>query len=232
MERNQYTSIWPILWYHSFRALMRLLLFLLTDYKVSGRENIPEAGPFMITPNHLSAVDLPAVMAAIPHHVTVFAAKKHQTGFRGMLLRTFDVIFVRRGTADHQALRRALQVLDDGDILGVAPEGTRSPNKTLIRGKAGAAFLAVRADATILPIGLTGTQTVLREWRRLRRPRIRVNVGEPYKLEAPEDGRPDFQALADEMMLHITELLPHEYRGVYADWDSSPAESEPVPATT
>lgn len=198
---------------------MRLLFFLLTDYRVVGQENIPEAGPLMITTNHLSAVDLPAVMLAIPHQATAFAASKHQKGLRGRLLRSFNVIFVRRGTPDRRALRQALELLKNGSVLGLAPEGTRSPTKALIRGKSGAAFLALHSGATILPIGLTGTETVLREWRRLRRPKIRVTIGKPYRLETPGDGRRDLQALSDQMMLRIAELLPTEYRGVYADWD-------------
>lgn len=206
------------LWYRSLRILVRFLLFLLTDYKVSGQENVPADGPLMITTNHVSAVDLPAVMPAIPHEVAVFAADKHRIGLRGLIMRTVHVIFVRRGTADRKALRQARDILEMGGILGVAPEGTRSSAKTLIRGKPGAAFLAVRADATILPIGITGTEKVFSAWRRWRRPRIRVVIGEPYKLEAPAEGRPDFHALSEEMMLRIAQLLPPQYRGVYADW--------------
>lgn len=203
---------------------MRLLLFLLTNYEVTGQENIPDAGPLLITPNHLSAVDLPAIMAAIPHQAIGFAASRYRTGFYGLILHRFDVIFVRRGTPDRQALRRALEVLENGAALGVAPEGTRSPTKALIRGKPGAAFLALRSGATVLPIGVTGTEKVLQEWLRFRRPKIRVVVGEPYRLEAPEDSRYDLQTLSDQMMLRIADLLPEEYRGVYANWNSTVAE--------
>ncbi len=213
------------LWYRSLRIIMRFLLFLLTDYKVSGRHNVPQRGPLMITSNHLSAIDLPAVMPVIPGEVTVFAAQKHSHGLHGLIMRSVYVIFVRRGEADRQALRQALRILENGGMLGLAPEGTRSPSKTLIRAKPGAAYLAVRSGATILPIGITGTETVLREWRHFRRPKIRVAVGKPYKLNAPDEGRPDFQALGDEMMLHIAELLPPDYRGVYADWDRAREES-------
>ena len=218
MPREQLLGGWRAVWYRGVRVLVRLLMFLLTDYRISGQENVPATGPLMITPNHLSAVDLPAIMPAIPHVVTVLAADKHRRGLRGLIMRTVYVVFVRRGTPDRRALRQALEVLKKGGTLGVAPEGTRSPTKTLIRGKPGAAFLAVRADATILPLGVTGTDKVFDEWRHLRRPKIRVVVGKPYKLEAPAEGRPDFQALSDQMMLRIAELLPTEYRGVYADW--------------
>lgn len=209
----------PSLLYRSARALMRLLFFLLTDYEVRGQENLPVSGPLIVTTNHLSAVDLPAAMIAIPYQVTAFAASKHRKGLRGMLLRRFNVIWVRRGTADRRALRQALEVLRGGGVLGLAPEGTRSPTGTLMRGKSGASFLALNSGATILPIGLTGTETVLQEWLHLRRPRIRVTIGKPYRLEAPREGRRDLKALSDRMMLHIAELLPPDYQGEYADQD-------------
>jgi len=211
----------PTLWYRSVRALIRVLFSLLADYQVIGQENVPDAGPLMITINHMSAVDLPAVMAAIPHQATAFAASKYRRGVRGVLLRSFNVIFVRRGTPDRKALRQALQVLEHGGILGLSPEGTRSPTKALLRGKPGAAFLAVHSDTTILPIGLTGTERLLHEWRHLRRPKIRVVIGKPYKLDASENGRRYLQALSDQMMLHIADLLPAEYHGEYADWDNT-----------
>ncbi len=221
MPHKQIDASRPSLWYRTVRAVMRALFSLLTNYKVTGQENIPPAGPLILTTNHLSAVDLPAVMIAIPLQATAFAASKHQGGLRGLILRSFNVIFVRRGTPDRKALRQALQVLERGGVLGLSPEGTRSPTGALIRGKPGAAFLALNSGVTILPIGLTGTETVLREWRHLRRPKIRVNIGKPYRLQTSENGRRYLQALSDQMMLRIAELLPLEYRGVYADWDSS-----------
>lgn len=223
MTQRLSTATKPSIWYRGVRAIMRLLFFLLTDYKVFGQENIPAAGPLILTTNHMSAVDLPAVMVAIPHQATAFAASKHRGGLRGLILRSFNVIFVRRGTPDRKALREALEVLKNGGVLGLAPEGTRSRTRALIRGKSGAAFLALNSGATILPIGLTGTEKILREWRRLRRPKIRVVIGRPYKLEVPEGGRRDLQALSDQMMLRIAELLPMEYRGVYANWEATQA---------
>lgn len=218
MARNKIELPQPTIWYRGVRFLMRVLFLSLTDYRVSEQENIPSTGPLIVSANHLSAVDLPAVMIALPFQVTAFAASKYQGGLRGLLLRSFNVIFVRRGTPDRGALRRALQTIEDGKVLGLSPEGTRSPTKKLIRGKPGAAYLALRSDATILPIGLMGTETVLREWRRLRRPKVHVVIGKPYKLKAPDDGRRDLQTLSDRMMLRIAELLPKEYHGVYADW--------------
>lgn len=218
--------------YRAIQWVLRVLLFLLTDFKVIGRENLPASGPFVITPNHISMVDLAVAMVAIPYRVAVFAADKHRERVAGRILQQFDVIWVRRGTPDRAALRQALQILERGGILGVAPEGTRSATKQLIRGKPGAAFLALRSDAPILPVGLVGTSGVLNAWRRLRRPHLRVVIGEPYRLERDGDQRRDLQALSDEMMLRIVELLPPDYHGVYAGWESSSGADTPDAAET
>jgi 1-acyl-sn-glycerol-3-phosphate acyltransferase len=210
--------------YRAIQWVLRILLFLLADFKVIGSQNIPTSGPFLITTNHVSMVDLAVAMVAIPYRVAAFAAEKHRERVAGRILEQFDVIWVRRGTADRAALRHALQILERGSILGVAPEGTRSATKQLIRGKPGAAFLALRSDALILPMGLVGTSSVLDAWRRLRRPRLRVIIGKPYHLEAGDGRRRDLQALSDEMMLRIAELLPPEYHGAYTDWKTSSQE--------
>jgi 1-acyl-sn-glycerol-3-phosphate acyltransferase len=214
------------IWYYSVRILMRFLFFVLTDYKITGRENIPDDRPLIVTINHISAIDLPAMMVVLPFQPVAFAASTHKTGVYGMILRQFNVIFVRRGEVDRQALRQALEHLENGGVLGLAPEGTRSPTKTMIRAKPGGAFLALRTNAIILPIGVIGTETLLRAWKRLRRPKIRAVIGKPYRLEAPVDGKPDLQALGDEMMLRIAELVPPAYRGVYAGWENRQREAK------
>jgi 1-acyl-sn-glycerol-3-phosphate acyltransferase len=210
--------------YRAIQWVLRVLLFLLADFKVIGQEYIPTSGPFLVTTNHVSMVDLAVAMVSIPYRVAAFAAEKHRERVAGRILEQFDVIWVRRGTADRTALRYALRILEQGSILGVAPEGTRSATKQLIRGKPGAAFLALRSNALILPMGLVGTSSILDAWRRLRRPRLRVIIGKPYRLEPGDDQRRDLQALSDEMMLRIAELLPPEYHGAYTDWNPSSRE--------
>lgn len=229
MSASPNDAIRPTGLYRLIQGILRVLLFLLADFEVVGRDNIPTEGPLLITPNHVSMVDLAVAMVAIPHRVVVFAADKHRDRVAGRVLKQFDVIWVRRGEADRAALRQALQFLERGCILGVAPEGTRSATKQLIRAKPGAAFLALHSGAVILPVGLIGTSEVLSAWRRLRRPRLQVVIGKPYRLKHHGDQRRDLQALSDEMMLHIVDLLPPEYHGVYRDWDTA-SESD-VPDT-
>jgi len=135
------------------------------------------------------------------------------------LMKSVGSIFVRRGEVDRVALGKCLAVLRQGGILGVAPEGTRSRTGVLQRGKAGVAYLAIKASAPILPIGISGQENIFAEWKRLRRPHIVVRVGEPLVLE-PVQGRHksrQLQARSDEVMRHIAALVREDLRGVYAD---------------
>lgn len=197
------------------RFIARTLLRLLTRWEVIGLEHVPRQGPFIVITNHLSMVDPPALMAALPCRVTAVAASKYIRHPFGLLLGSADVIFVRRGQVDRKALRKALAVLASGKVLGIAPEGTRSKTGALQRGKPGVAYLALRANVPILPVAMAGTERVFRDLLRLRRPHVRVVVGEPFRLTMPENAERPLQALTDEMMYRLAALLPPEYRGVY-----------------
>jgi 1-acyl-sn-glycerol-3-phosphate acyltransferase len=203
--------------YRITRALVKLILSVLADVEICGQEHVPPGGPLLVIINHLSVLDLPLMMVALPMEASVMAASKYQRGVTGFVLRRFNAIFVRRGTPDRRALRAALDVLKKGGVLGIAPEGTRSKTHRLLRGKPGVAFLALQADALILPAGVTGTERFLDDLCHFRRPKLRVVFGPPFRLEVPAKDRRDLQALTDEMMGHIAELLPAEYRGEYAE---------------
>jgi 1-acyl-sn-glycerol-3-phosphate acyltransferase len=126
---------------------------------------------------------------------------------------------VHRDAYDREVLRQALGVLAEGKALGLAPEARQSPTCTLERGRRGAAYLAIKSGAPILPIGLTGTETVYSSLPRFRRPRLTVNIGPLFRLEGPLKRGPQRQAQLDQardaLMLRIAALLPLEYRGVY-----------------
>ena len=178
--------------YRLLRAIARFIFRLGTRYEVVGRENLPRGGPLIVAMNHIHLLDSPAAMAALPWQVTALAARKWQRHLLGILLRGAGVIFVTRGQADRRALRRALALLAAGGILRVAPEGTRSRDPRL--------------------------QHVPRAWLGLRRARVRVTLGEPFRLPAL-DHKPRAAELfehADLVMRRLADLLPEEYRGVYS----------------
>ena len=201
------------------RTFFRLLAPFLIRLHVEGRENIPDHGPYLIVINHLSAFDTPILLMLCPHKITAFAAAKHRSNllFR-IILEMGGSIWVRRGEIDRQALQEALDWLKQGNVLGLAPEGTRARGiYAMQQGKKGVAYLATRADVPIVPVGLTGTEKIKDNAPHLRRTDVNIVVGKPFRL--PESGRVRGQKLdeyTDIVMHRIAELLPPEYRGVYA----------------
>lgn len=201
------------------KAIIRYLLLLVIRLEVHGRENFPEEGAYIVAPNHISAFDTPTLLIVIPHMARAFAAEKHRHHpFYAPLLTIMRSIWVRRGEVDRRAIREALEALEQGDVLGVAPEGTRARGPYALQpGKTGVAYLATRADVPVVPVGITGTERVKENLPRLRCTHVQVNVGEPIHL--PKSGRVSGAKLDEytELIMHrIAALLPEEYRGVYA----------------
>lgn len=204
--------------YAVLKKLVQWLFPLLARIQVLGRENFPPSGPYILTTNHLSAYDPPLLMAVCPHTIRAFAASKHRRNpFYALVLTMAGSIWVRRGEIDREALSGAMKVLERGEVLGMAPEGTRARKiYGLQPGKTGAAYLATRADVPIVPVGLTGTEKIKQNILRLRRTDITLTVGEPFRL--PESGRvcgPKLDEYTEIIMHRIAALLPPEYRGVY-----------------
>lgn len=205
--------------YRILRAIINLLFKLIARAEYVGLENIPAGPPYILAANHLSVFDIPLLSSVCPHTVRAFAAAKHRRNpVYAPILKIAGSIWVRRGEIDRGALREALDVLERGEVLGLAPEGTRARGVyALQRGKTGAAYLAARADVPIVPVGLAGTEKVKENLRRLQRTAVRAVVGKPFRL--PESGRVRGRRLdeyTDLIMQRIAELLPEEYRGVYA----------------
>jgi 1-acyl-sn-glycerol-3-phosphate acyltransferase len=205
--------------YRIARAVIGLLLRLLTRLEISGIENVPCEGPFIMAMNHLHWLDPPLAMVVIPRQMAVFAAEKweHRWPVGWLLKNVGNAIFVRRGEVDRKALRAALSLLESGKVLGLAPEGTRSRTGGLQRGKDGAAYLAMRTGVPIVPLAAWGQETTFRELKRGRRARIRVVIGSPFRLTGiARDSRAEELAAATERIMRtIAEMLPEEYRGVY-----------------
>lgn len=207
---------YPIVW-----ALAKVLFRLLCRIEAHGWSNVPEKGPFIIATNHLQFFDPPLLIAGFPYReVTPLAAEKWEDSWPiSWLLKSVGAIFVRRGEVDRGALDKCLAVLQGGGILGLAPEGTRSPIGKMQRGKPGIAYIATKGAAPILPVGVSGQENLVAEWKRLRRPHIVVRVGEPFTLQ-PVEGRQkgrQLQARTDEVMRRIAVLVSEELRGTYSD---------------
>ncbi len=202
-------------------AVLRGLLRGLSHWEITGTENLPAAGPLLVVFNHVAHLDGPVVIASLPWEVEGIAlVDLYRVPVVGPLLRLYGTIPIHRDQYDRDILRRALAVLESGGVLALAPEARRSPTLSLEQGRTGAAYLALRSNAPILPIGITGTESVPAALKRLRRPRLSVNIGAAFHLDGPllagAARHAQLNSARDEIMVHIAALLPIEYRGVYA----------------
>ena len=202
--------------YYILRPLVRIALFLLTRWQVSGKENIPRKGPLLVVANHLSLAD-PLLLGFVLNRPVKYMAKIQLFRHRVMaaILRHLGAFPVQRGRPDRRAFRQAEEVLAQGYALVVFPEGTRSRSAQLRDAFPGPALIALRSGALILPVGITGTEK-LEHWSWfLRRPRITVRIGPPFHLP-PTAKQLTRRELANYIMEHIAQLLPPEYQGTYA----------------
>ena len=200
-----------------FRALCRALFGAFTRLEISGLEHLPAGGPLLLVSNHLHWLDPPLLFAVLPFPVPVMAAEKYERKYQGCLMRPLGVIFVQRGEVDRQALRKALAILESGGVIGIAPEGTRSKTGGLQEGKRGAAYLAYRSGAPLLPVAIAGVDMVFPALRRLRRARVTVSIGPVFRLPEVADkaSSAEMDAATELIMRRLAELLPEQYRGVY-----------------
>ena len=178
---------------------------------------MPREGPLIVVANHLSLADPPLLSASMPRHI-VFMAKEELFGWHPLspLVRGFGAIRIRKNMADRRALTQARQALSRGMALGMFPEGSRSRDHTLQSAYPGTALIALNTSATILPVAITGTEKI-RDIGWLLRPRIEVNIGQPFTLDSNPDQSRKQQIVqgTETIMRHIAELLPPEYRGRY-----------------
>jgi 1-acyl-sn-glycerol-3-phosphate acyltransferase len=201
-------------------ALLDGLVRLLLDVRQEGEPHLPE-GPLIIYYNHVHYAD-PAVVLALlrgrRYAVPIAKEEVLDLPLIGYFVRHFGVILVARGQADVEALRVARQVLENGHVLLIAPEGTRNRvDFTLQAARRGMAFLVWHTGAALLPVALVGTERFPATLWRGRRTPVTVRWGRPFRLHLPDGlSRREAQALImDLAMRELAALLPEEKRGAY-----------------
>jgi 1-acyl-sn-glycerol-3-phosphate acyltransferase len=204
----------------------RPLLLLALQPKVTGVENIPPAGGAVLACNHLSVADEYIMGASIHRHIAFWAKSEyfHGTGLGGWFMRGLmnglGAIEVNRegGRAALTALDAAIPALQAGDLVGVYPEGTRSPDGRLYRGRTGAARLALLAGVPVIPVGVVGTdkvQPIGSHFPRLGH-EISISFGKPMKFDDRPLDSSNLRAITDEIMAAIRGLTGQEYVPRYA----------------
>jgi 1-acyl-sn-glycerol-3-phosphate acyltransferase len=191
------------------------------DARIEGVQHVPRSGAFILVGNHCSNLDPPIIGWATGHQVDrvihfMAKAEMRRWPLIGWLAQQSGVFFVRRGEADRAAQRFSLDVLADGRPIALFPEGTRSRDGHLKSGRGGAAFLATRSGAPLLPVGISGTHRIFPGRSRWPHPsKVRIRIGEPFSLPHHADGRVDRDALeqgTERIISAIEMLLPDDQR--------------------
>jgi len=210
------------------RALAGPFLHLLGRPELTGGEHIPATGGAILASNHLSIVDSIFLPFMVDRPVTFAAKSEYFTGTRpidritGAYLRATKQLSVDRAQAraSQDMLEAALGLLRGGALFGIYPEGTRSPDGRLYRGRTGIGWLAVNSGVPVIPVAMSGTDRVLPPGQKVPRvAKIRIVVGEPLTFESYQDlPSPARQrrAITDEVMKSIQVLSGQEYVPVYA----------------
>jgi len=201
------------------RKVICFLFNLLSHVDVQGLENIPEQGGAILASNHLGRLDAPLGFCLLKRQdsTSLVADKYKQSRFFRWIVDTTGGIWINREDADLPAMRAARDLLRQGGLLGIAPEGTRSQDGKLNLAKTGVAYLADKVDVPIIPIAFYGTEKAFQELFRFRRPHIHVRFGKAFFLPPLDrkDREAGMQRNTDEIMCRIAAMLPESYRGAY-----------------
>lgn len=164
--------------YGLMKVLVTVAVKIMFDVRVIGADNVPETGPVVLCSNHTSWWDPPLIACVIKRPVHFMAKKElFQNQFVAKVLYRVNAFPVNRSRADVGAIKQALRVLNDGNVLGVFPEGTRAKSSNgPSEMHAGAALLSLKADAPVVPVAIRGDYGF--------RSKVLVSVGEPFGLEA------------------------------------------------
>ena len=213
--------------YWVFKGILKPLLMGLYSIKAEGRENVPKKGPAIIAANHLSFLDSFFIPLVVQRRKVTYLAKADyfKSWKTSWFFKMVGQIPTERegGKKSEHALNAALEVLEQGNLLGIYPEGTRSPDGRLYRGRTGVARLALTAGVPVIPTGLVGTTEVMPKDAKLPRftgrlP-VRVRFGKPLDFSRFKDRERDrfaLRSITDEIQYEVMQLSGQEYVDEYA----------------
>jgi 1-acyl-sn-glycerol-3-phosphate acyltransferase len=226
--------------YWIIKAILTPVLRLVYRVRVEGRDHVPSQGPVILAANHRSFMDSLFLPLVIRRRVTFVAKaeyfddKKTAWFFRGV-----GQIPIRRegGSAGERALASATDVLEQGQVFGIYPEGTRTRDGYLHRGHTGVARLALRTGAPIVPVGMIGTDEINPIGRKLPRlfRTVSIRFGSPITADRYAGREQDplvLRQLTDEVMFELRQLSGYEYVDTYATKKAEDVPVEPVPLAT
>ncbi len=205
------------------RFLIHAVLKLTIEVEYYGQQNVPTSGSFVLATNHLGVMDI-----VLPYYVLnrwdlfiLVADKWEKHPLVRWLGKSLNFLYIDRFNPNLPALREVIARMKTGQVLVIAPEGTRSKNEALLEAKPGVSYLASKLGYPILPGALVGTsdRNYADNLRHLRKTRVVLRAGKPFTLPPlpTKDRAEALQKYTDELMCQIGALLPEEYRGAYAE---------------
>lgn len=188
--------------YKAVKLIITVILTTIFRWRITGLENIPSSGGVIIAPNHISLWDPPLVGCALPRTVH-FMAKEELFAIPvfNWIIRQLQAFPVKRGAADRNAIRKSIELLQQGEVLGLFPEGTRSKNGQLGEPEQGVAMIAVKAGVPIIPAAITGTNQPF-----YRLPRFTVAFGKPIAIPSGRVGKEELELISKTIMKEIEAL--------------------------
>ena len=210
-----------------YRFCMVLLVRILMRATMRGVENFPKKGPALIVINHLGDADAVLLGASVPAMIEGMGKiELNEDRTAGPILRAYGVIWVHRGRPDRKAIRAALDGLAEGRMVALAPEGRQAVEGGLEEGTEGAAFLAMKSGAPIVPVAMTGTENEhiygnMKQWKRTR---VTLSVGKPFFIREQADRQKMMRDGTHQIMEALASLLPESYRGIYKESAASDSQ--------
>lgn len=203
-------------------GVVKFLTNILLRIDDSELEKVPREGPLISVANHINFLDVPVIISHLHPRPTTGLVKKEnwEHPFFKFLFTTWDGIPIDRDIMDFTAFKLAKQALDEKKILAVSPEGTRTEDGNLIRGKPGISLLASQVDVPILPMAYWGHENFSTNFKHLKRSPMKIKVGRRFKInfEGRRKSKELMQDVADAIMLEIAKLLPEKYHGFYTNF--------------
>ena len=204
---------------------IRVGLGLTCRINAKNLDRIPPKGPMIVYTNHTGSIEVPLTFLLLqPRPLTGIAKiESWDNFFMAWLFNLWGIIPIRRGEADMEAMRKTLDSLNEGKILGMSPEGTRNKTGKLLRGHPGIVLLALRSGAPLIPLANWGGENFKTNLRKFKRTEFYAVVGKPIIIKT-KGNRVDKNArqdIVDELMYQLAALLPEEYRGEYKDLNNA-----------
>jgi len=198
--------------------LLPIVVKICTRSSFTGIDNLPAQGAAILVMNHLGDADAIVLMAYLTRPVEFFCkVELYSYPVLGALLDAYGVIWIHRGQPDRRALRAAMEALQAGRLVGIAPEGRESLTGSLEPGTGGAAYLAYKANVPLVPVTYTGTENsrLYPNLKRLKRTQLTCTIGKMFSLDPAGDRQEAVSCGTQKIMQTLAGQLPPAYRGTY-----------------